>query len=76
MRYLNILFLGLIIGVILAPRLTVYRASCDTTKYGWMWATQSRFDKEGFKCKDSNQVIEKESSGYMILQVLKIELFQ
>lgn len=78
-RIKTIIFLtGMIIGLILSDYTTVYRMSCDTTKYGWMWASKNRFDKEifidGHSCKDSHQEIVRETSLYMIYQVIKQEM--
>lgn len=63
------------LGAIITPNLIIYRMSCDTSKFGWQWASQRRFERDGFICKDSNQRIEREVNTYMILQTIKLELF-
>lgn len=62
------------LGIIIAPHLIIYRHSCDTTKFSWTWSSQSELDKKPIECYNSNQRLERETSTYMILQVIKSEL--
>lgn len=68
------IILGIFSGLWLSEYTSVYRLSCDKTKFGYEWTTQSRLRKEPFICKDSNQVIERETDLYMIYQIIKLEL--
>ncbi len=70
MRYSLILVLGIVLGLFLAEHTTVYRMSCDMTKYSWTWRTQYALSIQSFKCKDSNQIIERETNPYMIIQMI------
>ena len=75
MKYLLILIIGLTLGMVLAEYTTVYRMSCDTTKYGWMWTNQKRFSSEGFTClNNENQQIRRETHPYIIYQMIKLEI--
>lgn len=77
MKYLLILLIGIIIGIDLNQTTTIYRMSCNTDKYGWMWGSQKRFDKEGHTCKgNEKQQVQREYNLYMIYQVVKLELFK
>jgi len=67
--------LGVIVGISASPYLAVYRVSCDTQKYGWMWGTQARFDSEGLTCRgNENQQVQREKSPYMVLQTIALEI--
>jgi hypothetical protein len=69
------IIIGMFLGVNWSRLTTVYRLSCDTSKYGWMWTTQERFDKEGFTCRNNeNQKIQKETDINMIRQIVTLEL--
>lgn len=59
------LLTGIVIGLFVAGYTTVYRRSCDTTRYGFSWTTQRGLDRHPFQCKDSNQVIEREHNPFI-----------
>jgi hypothetical protein len=72
---LTLLFLfGISLGIYLSEFTSVYRLTCDSTKYGWEWTTQHRLDREPFICRDSNQLIEREKNPYMISQLIYLEI--
>ena len=76
MKYIIVGLLMFMLGMTVNKYSTVYRISCDTTKYGWMWGTASTAIQEenGFQCLGTNQVIMREESAYMKAQVIALEL--
>lgn len=66
-----IFILGIVLGIFISEYVVVFRASCDTTKYGWQWANLKRYSEEPFKCYKSNQAMERETNLYMIYQVIR-----
>jgi len=66
---------GIALGLILSEYTTVYRMSCDTARFGWMWTNQKKFSENGFTClHNEGQQVVRETSPYMIYQTIILEL--
>ena len=66
---------GFAIGLCTSQYTTIYRLSCDTNKYGWMWTNAKRLQEEPFVCRyNEGQRIERETNSYMIYQTIKNEV--